>query len=144
MELNLLVRILSLIRCLMHFQSIGHTELTPSWSEGLSALVTVPWIRISVESDLSPPLELVQTLCAIPGWIVTNFKGFGRVRKSLLFSFWSFYACHIKKGRFLRIGKSRVKFLFNFQNVVIEEYEEVRLMLHRWLLGALGKYQPGW
>ena len=41
------------------------------------------------------------------------------------------YACHIKKGRFLRIGKSRVKFLFNFQNVVIEEYEEVRLMLHR-------------
>lgn len=68
----------------MHFQSIGHTELTPSWSEGLSALLTVPWIWISVESDLSPPLELVQTLCAVPGWIVTHFKGFGRVRKSLL------------------------------------------------------------
>lgn len=51
----------------MHFQSIGHTELTPSGSEGLSALVTVPWIWINVESDLSPPLELVQTLCAIPG-----------------------------------------------------------------------------
>lgn len=44
---------------------IGQTELTPSWSEGLSASVTVSWIWINVKSDLNPPLEFFShSLCS--------------------------------------------------------------------------------